>query len=341
MKWNNKHIGLYLSVSYISFWVLISILSMFYNEGVSGNVGLVNIRPFHIFSQFLGTNHLGQNLLDLIIKGAKYSLLISFCAAVLAVLIGVFIGGMAGYFGDNKVEMKTYQLVSLIISSFMFFYFIHLSFAFSDWNFSFIALLLGVILSLISYLILSTTLRKMKLMCQYVNLPIDILNTKLTEMFFAVPSYFIILSFSPILGDSVWSIVLLLGITSWPQSALLMRAEMLKIREMNYIDALNLSGLSQFRILVYHAIPNAIRPILVNFVFLISGLLVIESTLSFIGIGFSSEILSWGKVIASFKHNSANWWIALFPGVVICLTILSFHRIGKYLEGKFSSYSQS
>jgi peptide/nickel transport system permease protein len=199
---------------------------------------------------------------------------------------------------------------------------------------SLIAFFLAIILSLVVWKLLCVLLKNIKILNHSIYLPIDILNTKFTEIVFAIPSYFIILAFSSFLGNSMWAIILVLALTSWPQSALLMRAELLRIREMNYINALKLSGIGPFRILIKHAIPNAISPLLVNFVFFVSGLLIVESTLSYIGIGLSADIATWGKVISSFKHNTANWWVAFFPGIIIFLTILSIHKIGNWLEKK-------
>lgn len=334
-----KNITLYLATFHLGLMLIIALFSnkllTWLRLSTSGNVDELDILPKISSSHILGTNHMGQDLMSLIISGAQYSLGISFFSAVVAVFIGISIGSVAGYFGDKNIRVKRFQLLSAILTIPVVLFYIFLSLKTRTFFQSGIAILSGTLVSYVVWKVLIIFLGKTLLLKQFVNLPIDIFNTKIAEIFFAVPAYFIILSFSPFLGDSMWTMIFILGVTSWPQSALLIRAEVLKIREMHYIDALKLSGLGNFRIIAFHVIPNSISPVLVNFVFFISGLLIIESSLSYIGIGFSSDILTWGKIINGFKTNSANWWVAIFPGIVIFLTILSFHRIGHWAEKKF------
>ena len=155
---------------------------------------------------------------------------------------------------------------------------------------------------------------------------------KFIEILFAIPTYFVLLALAGLFSPSMFSLIIIIGIMSWPKTALLIRNELLKIREMDYIKSLKLAGIPWYQILYMHAIPNAIRPVLVNFVFFIAGLLVVESTLSFVGVGLPGEIISWGKVLAGFKHNSANWWVVVFPGMLILMTIFSLHRTGRLIR---------
>lgn len=338
MSTKEKHITLYLALGFIALVILMSLaFDLFvhwFGWNTTLNLDAINQPPFQSPISFLGTNDLGQNILFLVISGAKYSLGISFFSALFAGTIGIFIGGIAGYFGDNSMKIKRYHMISFLVSVLIFWFYTNLGLTMNTLNQSLIAYFLASMLSLGVWKLLCASLKKIKSFNYSIYLPIDILNTKFTEIVFAIPSYFIILAFSSFLGNSMWAIILVLALTSWPQSALLMRAELLRIREMNYINALKLSGIDHIKILIKHAIPNAISPLLVNFVFFVSGLLIVESTLSYIGIGLSADITTWGKVISSFKHNTANWWVAFFPGIIIFLTILSIHKIGNWLEEK-------
>ena len=336
MNTKERHITLNLAIGFIALVVLMSLLSdlfaHWFGWDATLNFNLINQPPFQSRISFLGTNDFGQNILFLVISGAKYSLGISFFSALFAGIIGIIIGGVAGYFGDNSIKVKRYHVISFLVVVLIFWFYTNLGLTMSTLRQSLTAFFLAITLSLVVWKSLCVSLKKINIFNRSIYLPIDIFNTKFTEIVFAIPSYFIILVFSSFLGNSMWAIILVLALTSWPQSALLMRAELLRIREMNYINALKLSGISHIKILIKHAIPNAISPLLVNFVFFVSGLLIVESTLSYIGIGLSADITTWGKIISSFKHNTANWWVAFFPGIIIFLTILSIHKIGSWLE---------
>ncbi|MFY0651465.1 MAG: ABC transporter permease [Cyclobacteriaceae bacterium] len=279
----------------------------------------------------LGSDYLGRDVLALLLNGARYSMSISVFSAILGTLIGLILGGVSGFLGDNKMKMsRAALLVSSLIIPLIIFYW-NISLTLPGWDgvifFGFI-IMLGF---LVGYLI-TGILSMLPIMRAKVSLPLDFLNMKFIEILFALPTYFVLLALSTVFDPSIYSLIFVIGITSWPKTALLIRTEMLKIREMDYAHALKLAGVPWYSVLLKHALPNAIGPVLVNFVFFASGLLVVESTLSYIGIGLPGEVISWGKVLAGFKYNSANWWTALFPGILIFATILSFHRVGKILR---------
>lgn len=320
------HLGLVLIICLLS-----SVILSIFGLDLDLHLSQTNISPSLSSGLLFGTDYLGRDVFALILNGAKYSMSISLFSAALGTLIGVILGTIGGFFGDNKLKLnRSTILVSLVFLPFIVHY-LNLSTKLGNPDsliFSFFVIASSILIGylLINFLSLVPILRKP------LAVPIDFLNMKFIEILFAIPTYFVLLAMSGIFDPSIYSLIIIIGITSWPRTALLIRTEMLNIREMDFVHSLKLSGIPWYQILAKHAIPNAISPVIVNFVFFASGLLVVESTLSFIGIGLPGDIISWGKILAGFKHNSANWWTALFPGMIIFFTILSFHRVGRMIK---------
>ncbi|MDP4680762.1 MAG: ABC transporter permease [Cyclobacteriaceae bacterium] len=320
------HLGIVLIVCLFS-TVMLSIFRL----NVDLHLSKVNLSPSLISGQLFGTDYLGRDIFALLLNGAKYSISISLFSATLATFIGIVLGTLGGFFGDNKIKVRR---VSLLVSLGLLPLVIHyLNLSTKLGIFNGLVFLFFIITStvLLGYLLVNV-LSIFPLLHKQVALPVDFLNMKFIEIIFAIPTYFVLLAMSGIFDPSIYSLIIIIGITSWPRTALLVRTEMLNIREMDFVHSLKLTGIRWYQILIRHAIPNAISPVIINFVFFTSGLLVVESTLSFIGIGLPGDIISWGKILAGFKHNSGNWWTALFPGMIIFFTILSLHRVGRMIK---------
>ena len=131
---------------------------------------------------------------------------------------------------------------------------------------------------------------------------------------------------------SIQSLILILAFLIWPTVARFSRAEMLKIREEDYIHSGKVLGLSDLRIIFKHALPNALAPIMVVVAFGISGAILLEATLSFLGLGLAFDEVSWGSLLSEARKNFKAWWLALFPGIAIFLTIASFNIIGDRIQ---------
>lgn len=320
------HLGLVLIICLLS-GVILSVFGL----DLDLHLANANLPPSISSGQLFGTDYLGRDVFALILNGAKYSMSISLFSATLGTLFGVVLGTVGGFFGDNKLKVNRSALLVSILLLPLVIHYLNLSTQLGNPDgliFSFFVIASSI---LIGYL-LANLLAIFPILNKSLAIPIDFLNMKFIEILFAIPTYFVLLAMSGIFDPSIYSLVIIIGITSWPRTALLVRTEMLNIREMDFVHSLKLGGIPWYQTLVKHAIPNAISPVIVNFVFFASGLLVVESTLSFIGIGLPGDIVSWGKILAGFKHNSANWWTALFPGLIIFFTILSFHRVGRMIK---------
>jgi len=148
----------------------------------------------------------------------------------------------------------------------------------------------------------------------------------------SLPLLFLIIAFSAILTPSITTIVILIGISSWSGIAKFARAEALVLKESNYVNHAKAIGMSNFRIIYTHILPNALSPILVSLAFGISAAILIESSLSFLGIGIQNSEASWGSLLASARQDYQSWWLAIFPGLAIFLTVYSCNKYADKLS---------
>ena len=207
----------------------------------------------------LGTDELGRDLLSRLIYGARISMRIGLTAEGIALLIGVTLGSLAGYFGG--------------------------------W--------------------------------------LDNLIMRITDMFFAIPGLLFLIAVVSIFDSSATTIFIALGLISWPSEARLMRSEVLRIRQREYVAAAEALGAPSARIIV----PNAIASLIVVGSLGVAGAILSEATLSFLGLGIQEPIPSWGTMInkgQAFIFNA--WWYSVFPGLVIMLVVLGFNFLGDALR---------
>ena len=160
----------------------------------------------------------------------------------------------------------------------------------------------------------------------------DIIGMRLVEVFEAVPTLFLLLTFVAFFGRSLYIMMVIIGITSWPGYARYVRAEFLKLRQQDYVQAAVASGLPLRSILFRHMLPNGIAPVLVGASFGVASAILAEATLSFLGLGLV-DAPSWGEMLNQAVRSSAfNWWMAAFPGGAIFLTVLAYNLMGDSLR---------
>jgi peptide/nickel transport system permease protein len=147
----------------------------------------------------------------------------------------------------------------------------------------------------------------------------------------SIPTLFLIISIIAIAKPSIFIVMAVIGLTSWTGIARFIRAELLRIRSLEYIEAANALGYSEFRTIFRHAIPNALSPVLIAVAFGIASAILIESTLSFIGIGVPPETMTWGSLLSSARQSTAAWWLAIFPGFAIFITVTVYNLVGEGL----------
>ncbi len=157
---------------------------------------------------------------------------------------------------------------------------------------------------------------------------IDAALMRVTELFQAVPRFFLVLLMVGLGGGGLRNLIVLLGVTSWTGLARVVRAETLSLREREFVDAARSYGATDFRILRRHMLPHVLPAAVVLLTLLASRVILIEASLSFLGLGDQTRI-SWGFLASSAQtYMQGAWWLAVFPGAAIALAVLGFNLLG-------------
>ena len=157
----------------------------------------------------------------------------------------------------------------------------------------------------------------------------DWLVSRLIEIVLCFPFLLLVLGIVALFRPSFITIMIALGLTSWTTEARFVRGEFLRIRDMEFALAARASGARDARIILRHLLPNAFAPVLVSASFGVASAILIESALSFLGMGMPPPTPSWGNILYSAEqHLEYAWWLAVFPGVAIFLTVAAFNIIG-------------
>ncbi|MFC2968028.1 ABC transporter permease [Acidimangrovimonas pyrenivorans] len=218
--------------------------------------------PFTMSGLPLGTDTLGRDVASGLVHGARVSLIVGLVSTLVALLIGVPLGAVAGFYGG--------------------------------W--------------------------------------IDEAAMRVTEFFQTIPSFALAIVLVAIMEPSLTSITLAIAIVSWPPVARLVRGEVMALRHREFVDAARLAGLSNRRILFGHILPNAMSPIIVMASLMVATAILLESSLSFLGLG-DPNIMSWGYMIGAARTVIRSaWWLSFIPGVAILLTVLALNLIGEGLN---------
>lgn len=162
---------------------------------------------------------------------------------------------------------------------------------------------------------------------------IDSVIMRFTDIMLCFPAFFLILAVIAMVGPGIYNVMVIIGLTSWMGMARLIRAEILSLKTRDYISASRALGASDFFIITRHLIPNGIGPVLVSFVFGVAGAILTEAGLSFLGLGVQPPEPSWGNILMEGKALlGVGWWVILFPGLAILITVIAFNLLGEGLR---------
>jgi peptide/nickel transport system permease protein len=163
---------------------------------------------------------------------------------------------------------------------------------------------------------------------------VDRLLSGLIDLMLCFPTFFLILAvMAAVDKPGIGPILVILGLTGWMGTARLVRAEVLSLREREFVMAARVVGASELRILFRHILPNALSPVWVSATLGVAGAILTESGLSFLGIGVQPPVPSWGNMLGDGRLTiGAAWWMALFPSVAILLTVLAYNYLGESLQ---------
>ena len=290
------------------------------------------------FRHLLGTDGIGRDLASGLIHGTRISLMVGLVSMGIASLIGIILGALAGFFGDNKLKMPRIKYHFTLIGLFFgFFYgFGQRKYAISD-GFSegvvsgMVELLIstGIIILSVTIFRLISRLIKINKLQEETYVPIDTFVSRGIELLNSIPRLLLIITITAVVERSIWIVMIIIGITGWTGIARFTRAELLRIRSLEFVQAAQSLGFSSARTIFKHALPNALAPVFVSIAFGIASAILIESGLSFLGIGVPDDIVTWGSLLNLGRQNLEAWWLIIYPGMAIFLTITIYNMIAE------------
>ena len=274
----------------------------------------------------LGTDELGRDVFARMLQGAWVSLTVGFVAVGIAVLIGILLGGLSGYFGHGSVRIGHVLLVLLTLLLV-----VNLSRFHTE---SLVALIsMTVAIAVFLFLLRKRKLRGPLFLLNAQLLTVDMLITGLIDIMLCFPSFFLILTVVALLPPSIYNIMVVIGLTSWMGAARFVRAEFLSLREQDFVTAARALGVSDWRIIFRHMVPNAIAPVLVSATIGIAGAILTEAGLSFLGFGVPPPNATWGNILSDGKNYLFDApWLTFVPGIAILVVVLSFNLFGEGLR---------
>jgi len=278
----------------------------------------------------MGTDDLGRDVFTRMLQGAWVSLTVGFVAVGISVLIGIFLGGIAGYFGQHYMRVDHILLASLLIFG--------VSLIATKWTRLGAAfLVLGFLFT--GYLALTKRKSRKKLVPTWTKflsknaISVDTLIMRVVDIMLCFPSFFLILTVVALLPASIYNIMIVIGLTSWMGTTRFVRAEFLSLREQDFVAAVRVLGVSNYRIIFRHMMPNAIAPVLVSATIGIASAILTEAGLSFLGFGVPPPHATWGNILSDGKRFIFDApWLTFIPGMVILIVVLSFNLFGEGLR---------
>ncbi|GAF23580.1 dipeptide transport system permease protein DppC [Bacillus sp. JCM 19047] len=223
-------------------------------------------------NHILGTDNLGRDILSRIIYGSQISLLVGIASVVVAGIIGVTIGIIAGFYGG--------------------------------W--------------------------------------IDSILMRLVDSFLSIPNILFALVILSVFGPSVWTLIFVLGVTNWVNYARLVRGEVLSIKEREFVKAARSIGVKNRVIMYRHLLPNVISSFIVISTLSVATTIILEASLSFLGLGIQSPDISWGGILSDGRdYLATSWWLATFPGLAITIAVLGIIFLGDWLRDVLDPRSQT
>ncbi len=233
---------------------------------VEGNILASTRPPLSVeegVTHWLGTDHLGRDILSRVIGGARISVVIGVLSVSLAAFIGTSFALLSGYLGG--------------------------------WT--------------------------------------ERLIMRLTDVALSMPFLMVALVFAAVFGSGMRNLILIFGLWTWPQYARVLRSEVLRLKEADYVKLAIIAGSSKWRIMVRHLLPNMVNTLLILATLQLGTVIISEATLSFLGLGVPPPAPSWGLIIAQGRqYITQAWWICLFPGLALMLFVMSCNMLGDWLR---------
>lgn len=290
----------------------------------------------HVF----GTDNLGRDVAAGLTYGLRQALIIGFGSMTLCILFGFFLGALSAWYGDLSIRWSPLgsiaRWISLVYTLLFTGYLIHLMTS-SSVDGTILAILWAIawfpailIWTGVHYKEQRMPLHKLRWA-----LPFDQLINRFIEIFQSLPALLLLLAITVVIGKhTTWTLMLVLFFIRWPLAARFIRAEVLNLREKAFLEHVNHNNPGIFKILFREILPNTYVILIALFAFGVSTAILLEATLTFLGLGLPLEQVSWGSLILHGRQNPQAWWLILFPGLMILFTLLSLLIIGEEIQRK-------
>ncbi len=158
---------------------------------------------------------------------------------------------------------------------------------------------------------------------------------RITEVQLAIPTILLAMAVVTVLGPGVGNVIITLSVTGWTLYARLIRGETLAVRHREFVEATRAAGATEARVVLRHVLPNVVTPAIVVATFAVGAMIVLEATLSFLGIGVPPRVVTWGSMLNGGRlYLASAWWLSAFPGMAIFVTVLSVNLVGDYLRDR-------
>ncbi len=286
------------------------------------------------FTHYLGTDHLGRDTLSALLHGIRISLFIGILSVLVSSILAFLLGSFGIFIGDKKLKYNILSNVIFIFNLIVFIYVLcmFLEFGFQTNTIKYAAIY--VIIMLAGFL-LQFLNGKYKWITKSWSIPWSFFSILLTDLFIALPALFILIPISGVIKPGIFSTALTIGVLTWPFKAKILRSETLVCLSKPFIQNLELAGVSNIKIFLYHVLPNIIQVYLPILPFSISSSIILESTLSFLGIGVGTEYTTLGGLIQHIRYNVSDWWVYIpATAMLIIISIYFFQLSQKYKEYK-------
>lgn len=279
---------------------------------------------------WMGTDRIGRDVLAGWIRGFRLALGIGLLSIFIAGLVGIFMGGLAGFYGNDRFNIPGYKAFVLLFWVIGFVYWMYQGVETNGNNLS-ILIWLGI------WLLIGALVYILPAMGNNTSLPIDWIISLIIQAIDAIPALFFLLALLPLIKNpTLFHVIILIALIRWTGIARLVRAEFLRIRDLEYIQAAQLLGIKNLLICWKHILPNAMGSVWITFAYSFAGAILLEAYLGYLGIGMPAGTISWGSQMQQVRENPSAWWLAVFPGLAIFLILFSLQKMGEKLESKVS-----
>lgn len=295
------------------------------------------------FRHWLGTDRAGRDIFAILLHGARISLLIGFLGMGVAGLIGLFLGSIAGYFGNERLQISRGSLLGLIIMVIPIWFYAWYIRRYTIESAFETSPFWGLIQSIVSLLIaggLGTLgwmggkwLQKWPWAKSLFKFPVDHIISRLMELINSIPLIIILIWVIHRTDGQFWFTALAIGLFSWVGTARLVRGDMMHVAHLPYIEAARLQGFSEWYVMFKHALPNALTSFWIILAFGIGNVIIAEASLSFLGLDTASSMISWGELLSRRGADILDkWWIVVFPGFAIFFVVLACNILGEKIR---------